>query len=220
MARIIVVTAGADAFIPTAPLAKAGHDVVTATGFQEAITLLADQSYDMLISEVQLGMYNGLHLAIRHRSSHPKMHCVILSPFFDPVLASESRACGATYGTIPLSERQLLEYVTGLLEEIQPPRRWPRKRPADPLVVKIADRSALVLDLSYGGMRLETRDHTELPGPLEIVFPESGMAISARAVWSQPSPVGSWWYGATVAGLEQSQQQEWRQLVDAVGAGV
>ncbi len=218
MAKITVVTAGQGVAIPTAALVAAGHEVTVARGFQEAVALLKHHSPDVLISELQLGMYNGLHLAIRHRTSHPMMRCVILSQTFDPVLAAEARACGATYGTIPADDRQLVELVTGQLAEKQPPRRWPRKRPADPLVVKIADRSALVLDLSYGGMRLETQDLAALPGPLEIIFPESGIAISAEAVWSQPGPVGSWWFGATVAGLEQSRQQEWRQLVDAVGA--
>ena len=108
--------------------------------------------------------------------------------------------------------------VTGLLLDPNPARRWPRKKPIDPLVVRITDRSARVLDLSYEGVRIETSEATELPAPLKIVFPDSGVAIEAQPIWCQPSPVGSWWCGARISGLGQSAQQTWRQLVDAVPA--
>ena len=108
--------------------------------------------------------------------------------------------------------------MTNAILDSNPARRWPRKKPIDPLVVRITDRSARVLDLSYEGVRIETSEATELPASLKIVFPDSGVAIEAQPVWCLPTPVGSWWCGAKISGLGQSAQQTWRQLVDAVPA--
>jgi DNA-binding response OmpR family regulator len=211
--QIIVVTATGPEWLVTS-LQEAGHDVVRARSFHDALLLLANESPDLLVSDLRLGAYNGLHLVIRHRLSHPNMRSIVLSREHDAVLAQEAIACGAIYATVPADHRHLLDLVKAAFGE-NAARRWPRKRPIDPLVARIADRTVRVLDLSYGGVRFETSEADELSAPLEIVFP-TGIAFSAQPVWSQPGPVGSRLYGAAVAGLGQLAQQEWRHLVDAV----
>jgi DNA-binding response OmpR family regulator len=215
MLRIIAVTAsGSDSLVTT--LRKAGHDVALATGYHEALLLLATESPDLLLSDLQLGAHNGLHLAIRHRNTHPKMRSIVLGERHDPVLAAEANACGAIYAVVPKDDRQLIDLVKAACVD-NAARRWPRKRPLDPLVAQIANRSVRVLDVSYGGVRFETSESDELSStPMEIVFANSGFAFSAQPVWSQPGPVGSRLYGAALAGLTQVAQQEWRQFVDAV----
>lgn len=211
---VVVTTANPESRV--ACLQGAGHDVALATSFHDALVLLAHETPDLLMADLRLGAYNGLHLVIRHRHSHPKMRSIVFSNEHDLVLAAEANACGAIFATMPANERQLLDLVKAAFSE-NAARRWPRKRPIDPVVATIADRSVRVLDLSYGGVRFETNESDEIAATaLEIVFPNSGFAFSAQPVWSQPGPAGSRLYGAALAGLNQVAQQEWRQFVDAV----
>jgi len=218
MAKILVVAASGKGPILKALLEAAGHDVRLATSFPDAVASLTHTSPDLLVTEVQLGAYNGIHVVIRHRDSHPNMRQIVIGPYYDSVLAYEATNCGATYVAASADDPALVALVAGLLADSNPARRWPRKKPIDPLVVQITDRSARVLDLSYGGLRFETNEATELPASLKIVFPDSGVAIEAQPVWCQPSAVGSWLCGAAISGLGQSGLQAWRQLVDAVPA--
>jgi hypothetical protein len=146
------------------------------------------------------------------------MRVIVMGPYYDSVLAHEATACGATYVAASTDDPEIVGLVTGLLIENNPSRRWPRKKPIDPLVVRITDRSARVLDLSYGGLRFETSEAAELPASLKIEFPDAGVAIEAQRIWCQPSPVGSWLCGVAVSSLGQSALQAWHQLVDAVPA--
>jgi CheY-like chemotaxis protein len=218
MAHILVVAASGKGAALQALLDDAGHDVRLATSFADAVAVLAHESPDLLATEVQLGMFNGLHVAIRHRDSHPNMRVIVIGPYYDSVLAHEATNSGATFVAASTDDPELVGLVAGLLAESNPARRWPRKKPIDPLVVRITDRSARVLDLSYGGLRFESNDAAELPTSLKTEFPESGVAIEAQRIWCQPSPVGSWLCGVAVSGLGHSALQAWRQLVDAVPA--
>jgi hypothetical protein len=219
MARILIVAAGDRGSALKRRLETAGHEVTLAGSFQDGATLLTGSSPDLLAAEVQLGAFNGLHLVLRHRMNHPKMRAIAINPFYDSVLAYEAANCGATFVTGSIEDPGLMGLISNLLIESNAPRRWPRKKPVNPLVVLITDRSAArVLDLSYEGLRIETNEAAELPSSLTIVFPDSGLAFEAHPVWCQPSPVGSWWYGAKIAALGQSAQREWRHLVDATTA--
>jgi CheY-like chemotaxis protein len=218
MAKILVVAASGKGPALQALLEDAGHEARLATSFAEALATLAHQSPDLLVTEVQLGAFNGLHIVIRHRESHPNMRGIVIGPYYDSVLAHEATRSGATYVAASTDDPELVGLVTGLLIDTNPARRWPRKKPIDPLVVRVTDRSARVLDLSYGGLRFETNEVTELPTSLKIEFPDSGVAIEAQPIWCQPGPVGSWLCGVAVSSLGQSALQAWRQLVDAVPA--
>jgi DNA-binding response OmpR family regulator len=46
----------------TTVLTRDGHDVVPCGDFHEARRRLAQQTFDVLIADVRLGAYNGLHL--------------------------------------------------------------------------------------------------------------------------------------------------------------
>ena len=219
MAKILVVAASAKGPKLQALLEAAGHDVRLAAGFHEAVAALAHQTVELLVTEVQLGAFNGLHVAIRHRVSHPSMRVIVIGPYYDSVLAHEAANCGATYVAASTDDPELAGLVTSLVAaDNNPTRRWPRKKPVDPLVVRITDQSARVLDVSYGGMRFETSDATALPASLKIEFPDSGVAIEAQPIWRRPSPVGSWLCGVAISTVAQPALQAWRQLVDAIAA--
>ena len=99
--------------------------------------------------------------------------------------------------------------------EIVRPRRWPRKQPADALLAQIGDRPARVVDLSYGGFKLEIPHH-ECPPRLLVAFRDCGLTVQARAVWTQPAPSGLWWWGAEVSATSAQTEKAWRQFVDSL----
>lgn len=216
MAQILVVAFSGQGNALLNLLRSAGHHVIGAITAPEAIELLAHHSPDLLISELRLGAFNGLSLVIRHQSSHPNMGAIILDRLYDPVLAGDARHYGAVYLVEPISESQLLAQVARKLTKLNPQRRWPRKRPTSRLVAQVAEQAALVMDVSYGGLRLETPRAGELPARFLISFPGSGVSIQARPVWVHPAPSGSWWCGAEVSDASRKAHQKWRQLVDSV----
>jgi DNA-binding response OmpR family regulator len=77
-------------------LQAAGLAVVTASSFKTACELLADVRPDIMIVPVQLGEYNGIHLALRARSVSPHTR-VLVTGYPDRVLEHEAMTAGATY---------------------------------------------------------------------------------------------------------------------------
>src|SRR5687767_1008942 len=76
-------------------LTDAGCAVMVATSFSSAKAQIK-QGLSILISEVRLGDYNGLHLAIRAKSSD--VPSIVLGPA-DAVLQREADALGVIYLT-------------------------------------------------------------------------------------------------------------------------
>jgi CheY-like chemotaxis protein len=72
-----------------------GHSVVTATSGEEALERLADESFDVLISDVGMGPgMNGWELVERLRQSWPEMHVVLATGWGAAIDSSEARAKG------------------------------------------------------------------------------------------------------------------------------
>src|SRR5262245_45120098 len=92
-------------------LEEAGHDVTLAGSFHDAAALLSTRRPDLLITEVQLGAFNGLHLVLRHRGRLPGLRAIVVNPFYDPVLANEAATCGATYVTGSIEDPDLVALV-------------------------------------------------------------------------------------------------------------
>ena len=79
-------------------LEDAGFTVLTASSFTEAGRLQAQVRPDLLVAPVQLGAYNGIHLAVRSRSVSPHTRVLIIG-YPDIVLEREAAAAGAVYLT-------------------------------------------------------------------------------------------------------------------------
>ena len=58
-------------------LSAQGHLVIAVSSFQEAKGLLNSVSPDLLIADVRLDAFNGLHLAARSRLDHPGLPVII-----------------------------------------------------------------------------------------------------------------------------------------------
>ena len=69
-----------------ATLLANGYGVVSASTFKAALELLEAIAPDMLVADVRLEAYNGLHLATRSRCHCPSRPVIVTHGAFDPVL--------------------------------------------------------------------------------------------------------------------------------------
>lgn len=80
----------------------AGHEVSIANRFEEARMHLRGNIPDGLLTDIRLGEYNGLQLAMLYRSLSPTGTIVIVSGHPDPVIEREAAALGAEFFTKPI----------------------------------------------------------------------------------------------------------------------
>ena len=174
-------------------------------------------SPDLLISEVRLGQFNGLHLVIRSQSAAPEHARDPAGPYPRPghrVRRPASRC--ASISRSRSVRRSCSRAVSRLLAESNPQRRWPRKQPIEGLVAHIARRPARVVDLSYGGIRLELPPAGSIPARFHMAIRGFEVVFRARPVWTRYTAVGSISCGAEVSEANPQTLAQWRDLVDSV----
>jgi DNA-binding NtrC family response regulator len=93
---------------------QAGKPVVTSAGFHDARRRLLEEHFDVLATDVRLGAFNGLQLAVIGRDRNPEMRIIVFSGFDDPVLQAEAARLGAHYLVKPVSLGRLLEVIASL----------------------------------------------------------------------------------------------------------
>ena len=90
---------------------RAGHRAVACSTFEEARGMLLRQRFDLLVTDVRLGAFNGLQLALIARDRTPEIRIVVISGFDDPVLKMEAANLGAAYLLKPVTAEPLLELL-------------------------------------------------------------------------------------------------------------
>jgi two-component system response regulator PilR (NtrC family) len=98
-------------------LRNAGYGTVGAETFEAARRLLRTQWYDLLITELRLAAYNGLHLVFHSRVLNPAATAIVLSPTPDVSIESETRRLGAHFVAGPVEPEGLLTLVGIVLGE-------------------------------------------------------------------------------------------------------
>jgi DNA-binding NtrC family response regulator len=130
-------------------LVSSGCHVTVAESFHEARAVLDLDETQLLITELRLGAYNGLHLVMRSQARHPGMAAIITTGWVDPVLQSESERMGTTFVAKPIDKSDFLAAVTrtcfrqaGDMGPIRPPfeRRHATRRLAAGAVPVTTDR--------------------------------------------------------------------------------
>ena len=137
-------------------------DVTGAATYDAAKRLLAASSFDLLISDVRLRGFNGLTLVMKCRADYPDMAVIIISGYDEPLIDLEASRYQAHV-------RRQADPARGLPRH---GRTLPRQRPARaPLAAQARGRRlpgdgsrqpAAVVDVSYGGLRLEVPSGTDL----------------------------------------------------------
>jgi DNA-binding response OmpR family regulator len=95
----------------TSAFERAGRNVVASRTFEEARNRLLTENFNCLITDVRLGAFNGLQLAVIARNKNPNIGIIVFSGFDDPVLREEAAQLGARYVVKPVSAEQLMELL-------------------------------------------------------------------------------------------------------------
>ena len=88
-------------------LTSAGVQVIEADNFRSAREYLEGREPQLLVTEIQLGPYNGLHLALLGRLMSPQMSLVVTSRWCDPVLQLYGEQFGAVFIQKPMTQGEL-----------------------------------------------------------------------------------------------------------------
>lgn len=200
-------------------LERADFTVFAAATFIEGRNALTKEEPDLLIADVRLGEYNGLQLLA---SATRAMPAIIVTGYPDSVLEADARRMGADYLVKPVSPAALVDLVRRKLstEEpvFRPARKWERKQVSGSLPARVGDEPARVLDISYGGLRLELERKPERPVPTSFTleFPNSGVSVPVDVVWTTRVGEEHWVCGASIiAQAEEAAARAWQGLVDA-----
>jgi len=101
-------------------LYDAGYAVVSASSFHAARRALDCVEPDLLIADVRLDDFNGLHLAILSRFERPRTRVIITHACPDPVLENEARRCEAAFVVNPVANPEFLSSVRSALSKTVP----------------------------------------------------------------------------------------------------
>lgn len=201
-------------------LARAGYGVIATASVREAIEAIKHEAPDLLILDVRLGEFNGLQVLATANRPIP---AIVTTGYADPVLESDARRFGAEYLLKPFATTDLMRLVRRKLGEQSASdgrgvRQSPRKRVADTIEVRAHQWPARIVDVSYGGMRIELAQpqEPELPGRFTVRVPSSDLELEVDLVWKQSQSEELWVLGAAVSAADQAAANAWRGLVDAV----
>jgi DNA-binding response OmpR family regulator len=111
VSALIVERSMADALPAVTMLGATGFHVTLAETFAKAKERLSSRPPSVLITDVRLGEYNGLHLVLRGKSLRPDMAAIVLSDAADPVLQADAEAMGATFVVKPVTPRDFCAAV-------------------------------------------------------------------------------------------------------------
>lgn len=198
-----------------AALRRAGDTVYTAGTFLEAKAALLRTRPDVLVTQVRLAEFNGIHLALWGRRQWPNLRCVIIGES-DPALEADARESGFFYVRFN-DEQTILEATSEAITRDHPRRRWRRKRLTSKLDAWIDDRRALVREVGYGGFcaELPTLLAAKADARMTLDIPAMAMRAEATCRWiAEADTVGAYWYGASLTDADIRPGSRWRRLVD------
>ncbi len=204
-------------------LQEAGFEVTTSSNFEDARRLLDADPPDVLIADVHLGAFNGIHLALMAKYGHAHVRTIVTSTDPAHALRTEAQRAGAdAYLVRPITRSSFQHAVakptSGRESPVSVPRRWPRTRLAAWLPGRLHGTETQVLDVSYGGVRIEVKDwplgRLRTLVQLELVDPP--VSVRVRPVWWDQSSSGKLACGAELVEPGASSALGWRTFVDSV----
>jgi DNA-binding response OmpR family regulator len=113
--RVLIVDDEPDVLETLAELVSAGgYEVTARSSFEEARKDITGDPPDILVTDVRLGPFNGIQLAVLMRAVRPEAPIIVLSAYDDPTLRVEAARCQANYLTKPVSRKELLVSLAGM----------------------------------------------------------------------------------------------------------
>ena len=200
-------------------LRDAEYDVMSAASYDAGKRLLGEHSYDLLIADVRLRGFNGLNLVKQARADHPDMAVIIISGYEQQLMELEASRYQALFVQKPIRPMEFLAAVSASLSGVRRQRRWPRKRLRGGFRVTAAGAPAAVVDVSYGGLRLEVPKGARLPKSFAVELSGIGLQLEVEPVWSCPSDNDDYTLcGAALSSSGTPAADTWRTIVDRLSA--
>jgi DNA-binding response OmpR family regulator len=207
-------------------LEKVGFVVMGAGSFAQAKSLLVSITPEVVIADIKLEAFNGLHLAALCAVWRPATPFIATHNAHDPVLEADARRLNASYVVKTPGREDLTRTAVELLQSNRQGhdavRRSHRKLAPTSTVVQVDTSAAEVIDVSYGGVRLKLQSASRppderVPDSFDIVFPDQAFSLRAARIWAaHDSQTGGWLCGADVSQSDSLQLQRWREYVDSV----
>ncbi len=209
----------------TAIMREAGYGVTATADFQEAKRLLDAHGPDLLIADVRLGPFNGLHLVIRTHFRYPVFRAILLDVKHDRVLERDALRYGSSYVVNPTPSELVATAGRILAEEPVPRRRWERKELPGGVAARIGDVDGTVVNVSYGGLRFQApisrgcpnspvSKEELVPPSFDVSFPHISLSVPAKRMWvSYLASLDAIRCGAAV---HDSVAAAWQSFVDRV----
>lgn len=216
MPELLLVHADAAATSVLAPaLARAGYRVSAASNYPVARRALEMSPIDVVVADVRLAEYNGIHLAA-YAHSHGRIPTVVTHYTPDVSLTRDAMQFGAMFVVDPVRH---IELLVETVRQICPPdgtkyqmyREWPRVRVTRPVKVRAAARTAHIVDVSYNGVKLAFDAATDLPTAFDVEVPEADLHVVVQRVWSGGD--GPFACGASIV---EDSRRDWCAFVDAI----
>ncbi len=87
-----------------------GYGVVGVSSYEEGREALASLP-DLLITDVRLGVYNGLQLLMRGRMTNPRLQAIVITGYADQIVRREAVHLQAEHLEKPVDADRLLQLV-------------------------------------------------------------------------------------------------------------
>lgn len=198
-------------------LRDAGHLVTGATTFDAAKRLLSLSSYDLLVADVRLRGFNGIDLIRQCSRDYPDMATIIITGYDEPMMELEAGRYGSKFIRKPIQPARFLEMVSETLTNVRRQRRWPRKRVVEGFRVIADGKPASVVDVCYGGLRLQLPRHEEIPAKMDVEVAGIGLHLVVEPVWCRMTD-DHVVCGAALASDATPAARTWRAIVDRLTA--
>jgi len=216
MARTILVVEDDDAARRglLALLDDAGYRTLEAATLRKGRELLARENPDLVIVDVRLGGDNGLQLVAMAPRPVP---AIVTTGFRDASLEADARLFGADFLVKPITPSVLLKLIEQKLaaaseQQAGSSRRWPRRHVSTAVDARMGDSPARILDVGYGGVRLEIEARGGMALPTSFRLTLGNVSVGANVVWNRQEGE-TWQCGAAIT---EEYQPVWRDVVDAI----
>jgi DNA-binding response OmpR family regulator len=206
-------------------LTAEGYLVVGASSLRHASKLLNSVIPELLIADITLGNLSGLRglqLAVLSRRDHPNLPVIVTHASPDAELQKQAEYRHMTFVATPIDNPGFLDKVREALGEHRGVealiRQWPRKRVS--IGAKVEAEAAHLVDVSYGGVRLELHNPPGTVAPVfDLIVPAADITLRAERVWQSHARADqAVWWGARVLEAEPAATERWREFVDLTAA--
>ena len=200
-------------------LRQTGYSAAGALHLETASSMVRAIPFDLMIAGVRPGVDTTLELIRLARRQQPRMAVIAITGNRDDTVEQECLQLGATYLVKPVDLPSFLDLVADKVSDLSRRRRWARKHILGGFPARIGRQKAKVVDMSYGGFRIEMPEppDTAPPAPVEVTLLSFGLSVNATLVWTRSTNApGPWLGGGALRETDESTTRAWRVVVDAL----